>query len=350
MLLAGFSANAQKISLSAQNSTYAEVFKTIESKTGYTFAYNKSKFDVSRNVSVSVADTDLGAALQQVLAGSGFSYVISGKQIILTPVKEVAAVAAPAPKPAPKPVQKKPAPKPAPVAEAPAPAPASVPVEAPAPVVAQTPAPEPVAAPAPAPAVRVIPLPSASPQPEKSDKLSQWDAHTGSFAIKTNLLYWATTTANLGFEFRVSPRNTIDISGGYNGWATFSDNTKWKHLLVQPEFRWWLCNPFYGHFLGIHMQYSHFNIGNVPLADKFIFGQPLKDYRFEGDLVGAGFSYGYAWYLGPRWGLEATAGVGYNFISYKQYECGKCGSYIDKADRHYFGVTKLGLSLTYLIK
>ena len=44
--------------------------------------------------------------------------------------------------------------------------------------------------------------------------------------IKTNLLYDATTTFNLGAEFGLSPQWTLDISGNYNPW-TFSHNKKW---------------------------------------------------------------------------------------------------------------------------
>lgn len=60
-------------------------------------------------------------------------------------------------------------------------------------------------------------------------------------AVKTNLLYDATTTMNLGVEFGLSPKWTLDVSGNYNPW-TFSKNKKWKHWLVQPEARYWFCN------------------------------------------------------------------------------------------------------------
>lgn len=52
------------------------------------------------------------------------------------------------------------------------------------------------------------------------------------FAIKTNALYWATTTANLGFEVGLSKKLTLDVSGNYNPWK-FSDHKQIKHWLVQ---------------------------------------------------------------------------------------------------------------------
>ena len=57
-------------------------------------------------------------------------------------------------------------------------------------------------------------------------------------ALKTNIIYDATTTVNAGVEFSFAPKWTMDISANYNGWD-FSDNRKWKHWLVQPEIRWW---------------------------------------------------------------------------------------------------------------
>ena len=60
--------------------------------------------------------------------------------------------------------------------------------------------------------------------------------------LKTNLIYDAAATVNLGVEFPLGRRWSLDVSGNYNGW-TLSDNRKWKHWLVQPEFRFW---PFRG--------------------------------------------------------------------------------------------------------
>ena len=34
--------------------------------------------------------------------------------------------------------------------------------------------------------------------------------------IKTNLLYWATTTPNIGLEWRLAPRYTLSATVGYN--------------------------------------------------------------------------------------------------------------------------------------
>ena len=48
------------------------------------------------------------------------------------------------------------------------------------------------------------------------------------FAVKSNLLYDATATINLGVEMGLSKKWTLDLSGNYNGWK-FGDDMRWKH-------------------------------------------------------------------------------------------------------------------------
>lgn len=49
------------------------------------------------------------------------------------------------------------------------------------------------------------------------------DASAQKVAVKTNLLYDATSTINLGVEFALTPKWTLDVAGNYNPW-TFSNN------------------------------------------------------------------------------------------------------------------------------
>lgn len=169
-------------------------------------------------------------------------------------------------------------------------------------------------------------------------------------AIKTNLLYDATTTFNLGAEFALSPKWTLDVSGNYNPW-TFSNNKKWKHWVVQLEARYWFCNKMMGHFLGFHALGGEYNIGNID-ADFMLLGTDfakLKDYRFEGWMLGAGIAYGYTWALSKHWNLEAEIGLGYVFSKYDQYECEKCGEKVkDNKTHNYVGPTKAALNLVYV--
>lgn len=166
-------------------------------------------------------------------------------------------------------------------------------------------------------------------------------------AIKTNLLYDLTTTFNLGGEVKLSDYLTLDLSVSYNPW-TFSENRKFKHLSVQPELRYWIYEPYNGHFLATHLLYGNFNAGNLQLPLGILPG--LKDYRYHGNAYGFGLSYGYQWILSPRWNLEATFGFGYLYLDYSRYECHTCGKKIDDANKHYLGPTKMGVALIYVIK
>ncbi|MEG2866016.1 MAG: DUF3575 domain-containing protein, partial [Mucinivorans sp.] len=125
-------------------------------------------------------------------------------------------------------------------------------------------------------------------------------AAQGTVAVKTNLLYGAGAfTPNLGVEIGLGRRTTLDLSGGYN-WFNLDgkrdNNKKLVHFMVQPEFRYFLCEKFNGHFFGVHALYSEYNIGghNLPM----LFGQGSKDFRHQGWAAGAGVSYGYQLMLG----------------------------------------------------
>ena len=101
-------------------------------------------------------------------------------------------------------------------------------------------------------------------------------------ALKTNALSWATTTINLGAEFKISPRLTAGADIMYKGWSFLSDNRKMGGFLVQPEAKYWFCIPFYKHFMGLHAHYGQYNGG-------------FSKYRYQGDLYGIGLSLGKVW-------------------------------------------------------
>lgn len=166
-------------------------------------------------------------------------------------------------------------------------------------------------------------------------------------AIKNNLLYDATTTPNLQLEMSLSRKTTFELGVGVNPF-TFSDNKKFKHWLVQPEYRYWLCEKFNGHFFGIHAHGGQFNVGgwDIPVGRLDIF----KDHRYQGYFYGAGISYGYQWIISPRWNMEFNLGGGYARIHYDKYPCTTCGTREDKGKYNYFGVTKAAISLVYFIK
>ena len=132
-------------------------------------------------------------------------------------------------------------------------------------------------------------------------------------AVKTNLLSDAALSPNLGVEIGLAPRWSLDVNGQFNVW-TLSNDKKWKHWLVQPEVRYWLCEVLGGHYFGFHAMAGQYNVGGFDGRINFLGtdARKLKDSRYQGWFVGAGVAYGYAWILGRHWNLEAEVGFGYS--------------------------------------
>lgn len=169
-------------------------------------------------------------------------------------------------------------------------------------------------------------------------------------AVKTNLVYDATANVNAGIEVGLAKRWTLDVSGNLNAWD-MSHGRKWKHWFAQPEFRYWFCDRFSGHFIGVHLHGGQYNVGGLKNSIKFLgtdFSK-LGDHRSQGWFAGAGIAYGYTWILGRHWNLEAEIGFGYSYTRYDKYECVGCGRKVEEdKDHNYVGPTKAAINLVYL--
>jgi outer membrane protein OmpA-like peptidoglycan-associated protein len=156
------------------------------------------------------------------------------------------------------------------------------------------------------------------------------------------VLYDATGTINLGAEFRLSDRWTLDVPVNYNPWALGDGRRKLKHAMVQPELRRWNGEAFDGSFWGVHLHGALFNVSNI-----------FSHYQFEGRLAGAGIAYGYRWNLSRRWAVEASVGAGYAYMDYTRYDasgsdaCRGCGVKLGTERKHYLGVTRAVVALAY---
>lgn len=169
-------------------------------------------------------------------------------------------------------------------------------------------------------------------------------------AVKTNVVYDATATINLGVEVGLATNWTLDVSGNFNAWV-MSGGKRWKHWLAQPEARYWFCNAFSRHFLAFHVLGGQFNIGGLKNSIRFLGTDysGLSDHRYQGWGVGAGLAYGYAWILGRHWNIEAELGLGYIYNRYDTYRCVGCGKMTDSgSSHHYVGATKLAVNLVYV--
>lgn len=174
-------------------------------------------------------------------------------------------------------------------------------------------------------------------------------ANAQDVGIKTNLIGDALLSPNVGVEIGLAPKWTLDISAEGNFWKVNSHS--WKHLVFQPEARYWFCQKFAGHFLGVHALGGTYNVGNIDMDMMFLgtdFAK-LKDSRYQGWAAGAGIAYGYAWPVHRHWNIEAEIGIGWTYTRFDSYPCAECGSKLDNNKVHnYVGPTKAAVNIVYI--
>lgn len=168
-------------------------------------------------------------------------------------------------------------------------------------------------------------------------------AFSQELAIKNNILGDATGSLNLAGEYRLGDQSTIQLGVSYNPW-TFSENKKFKHILVQPEYRYWFTDAFMGHFVGVEAQYAQYNVGGISPF------KTIKDHRYQGNLMGIGLTYGYQWMLSTFWNIEANISLGYVYLDYDKYGPEKGAKKISKSSNSYFGPVQAGISIVYFIR
>lgn len=170
-------------------------------------------------------------------------------------------------------------------------------------------------------------------------------------AFKTNLLYDATTTINLGVEFGLNDKWTMDISGNFNPFR-LPEGRRWKHWLMQPELRYWTCDRFAGSFFAFHALGGMYDVGNVDFLKFKVFDadfRNMKNRRYEGWFVGAGVGWGHDWILSKHLNLEFEVAAGYMYTRQdKFFPVNSHTAYEKDAERHIWGPTKLALSLVYV--
>ena len=166
-------------------------------------------------------------------------------------------------------------------------------------------------------------------------------------ALRTNLLYDATLSPNLGADVRVDSLWTIGLLVGLNAWdIDKTENKKWRHALFSLRARKYKDDLFQkGYFEG-DLIYSHFNVGNTKIP--FGLYSAVKDHRLQGDLVALGGKYGYSWILARDWRVEAEAGVAVGYAWFKEYDCPHCGTFLGNGDR-IFLLPQLGINVVYII-
>lgn len=163
-------------------------------------------------------------------------------------------------------------------------------------------------------------------------------------SLKTNLLYDVALIPNIGAEFYLGGNFSIAGNWHYAWWKKDSKAWYWRTYGGDIALRYWLgkasrIKPLTGHHIGVYGQMItyDFELGNKGiLADKWSWS------------VGA--EYGYSLPIARRLNLDFTIGFGYHWGLFDEY-LPIDGHYVWQATkrRHYFGPTKLEISLEWLI-
>lgn len=172
------------------------------------------------------------------------------------------------------------------------------------------------------------------------------NGYSQNIAIRVNALPAIDGALGGGISYAIGAKSTMELTGSLRPWKRREDYVN-RYWLLQPEYKYWTCQKYNGTFWGVYLNGAQFNIGGKKLP--FGIFPRLKEHRYEGWLVGGGISYGYQWMLNSHWNVEASLGIGYEFIRYKQYNCvKKCAGLRNKGKHHYIGPTKTAISLVYL--
>ena len=164
------------------------------------------------------------------------------------------------------------------------------------------------------------------------------------FAIKTNMLIDALAVPNIGVEAYLGKQWSIAGNWMYSWWKTDRTHWYWRTYGGDLEVRRWFGSmadekPLQGWHAGLYggiVTYDFETGGRGYLGDRWsYFG---------------GVSIGYSMPIKRRLNIDFTLGVGYLGGEYKEY-IPDAGCYVWQAtkQRHWFGPTKLEVSLVWLI-
>lgn len=158
--------------------------------------------------------------------------------------------------------------------------------------------------------------------------------------LKTNLLYDLAAVANLSCEVGFAKHFSTELLFTFSPWDYGRETLQFRTALLQPEFRYWFSEGWTRHFVGLHAHLGWYNIapgGKVRYQDR----------NGNTPLAGVGLSYGYVLPFTSHWGAEFSVGAGYAYLSYDKFYNIHNGAQFGTGEKHYFGLTKLGVSIYY---
>ena len=87
-MTASLMAKEIKITIKGKDITIKQAFEQIEAQTKFSIAYNQTKFDVNRKLTVTIKNLEIEKALAIILKNTGFTYKINGSHIVIKQMNE----------------------------------------------------------------------------------------------------------------------------------------------------------------------------------------------------------------------------------------------------------------------
>lgn len=152
------------------------------------------------------------------------------------------------------------------------------------------------------------------------------------FALRANLLRWATLTPDIGAEWRINRDWGIAAGVTWTGWKI--QDFRYALWEVAPEVRYYLGKEKRG-YIGVMFKAGEFN---------YRFGGP----GLQGLILGGGVSGGYQLPLTEKLALDFHAALGYLNASCEEYEVsGGTRVLKERESRHWIGPVHAGISLVW---
>lgn len=154
------------------------------------------------------------------------------------------------------------------------------------------------------------------------------------FAIRANLLRWATLTPDLGVEWRIDRNWGVSVNGSWTSWSWDDKNRRYALWEVAPEVRYYIGMEKRG-YIGAIYKVGEFN---------YKFSTVGK----QGDLMGGGITGGYQLELNRALSLDLNLGIGCIHADYDKYEVID-GVRVRKGNgsKNWWGPVSAGVSLVW---
>lgn len=155
--------------------------------------------------------------------------------------------------------------------------------------------------------------------------------------LRANLPGWAMTIGNVGLETALGKHFTLVAEGYYSPFWNVK-NFRMRGYMLTPEIRYYFCEKFNKHYLGLHSNYADFE--RLQLSR-------LQNIR-EGNAWALGLSYGHQWIFNHHWYFDLFIGAGW-WRFHNDVYCKHEPDYKIKegVKENKFGITRGGASLVY---